>query len=109
MKSRKTKEHSKTLRKNGYYNIIMRYIFTNITYKENKGQTLPNAPLLKYSRRPGDKLSPESQTQYRMILSPWVFCQSKVIVNGKEWKITLEDSKESLYKLLKIKAKLLLC
>lgn len=31
------KEHSKTLLKNSYYTIIMRYIFTNIPYKENKG------------------------------------------------------------------------
>lgn len=60
MKSMKTKEHSKTLLKSSYYAIIMRYIFTNISYKENKGQTLPCAPLLKYSRRPGDKGSPKS-------------------------------------------------
>lgn len=35
----------------------MRYIFTNTAYKENKGQTLLYASLLKYSRKPGDKIN----------------------------------------------------
>lgn len=53
----KTKEHSKTPSQSSYCIIPMRYIFTNTAYKENKGQTLLYASLLKYSRKPGDKIN----------------------------------------------------